>query len=75
MVETILLIYGVSLIANVRYPGCDELIHIPEIHCIGSGYSIGYILYLLGISILILNGLQMSIYPRVKGTDIYRSKI
>lgn len=76
LVELILLIFGGILITNVRYCGCNELIHIPEIYCISSGYSIGYILYLIGLIILISNGIQMCIYSRLnrKKRDLVKLK-
>jgi hypothetical protein len=77
LIELILLIFGVILSTNVRYRGCNELIHIPEIYCINSGYSIGYFLYLIGLIILISNGIQMCIYSIIhrKKRDLIKNKI
>ena len=60
--ETILIFPGIMLIFSVQFgsPYCYLLIF----SYIRSGYSSGFIIYTIGITVLTLNGLQFSVYSR-----------
>jgi hypothetical protein len=60
--ETILIFPGIMLIFSVQFgsPYCYLLIF----SYIQSGYSSGFIIYTIGITVLTLNGLQFSVYSR-----------
>lgn len=61
--ELLFIIPGLVLIFNIKY---DPPIYAAILTYIRSGYSSGFILYTIGISILIVNGLQSSMYSRLK---------
>lgn len=66
IIELIYFIPGIIFIFNVEFLPCSNFIIIPEMYCAKSDYSSGFILYTIGITILIINGLQISIYSRLK---------
>ena len=60
--ETILIFPGIMLIFSVQFgPPCFILAIFSYIR---SGYSSGFIIYTIGITVLTLNGLQFSVYSR-----------
>ena len=60
--ETILIFPGIMLIFSVQFgpPTC----YLAIFSYIRSGYSSGFIIYTIGITVLTLNGLQFSVYSR-----------
>jgi len=61
--ETILIFPGIMLIFSVQF-GPPPFFYILIFSYIRSGYSSGFIIYTIGITVLILNGLQFSVYSR-----------
>jgi len=70
LIELILITLSIEFIASIHFYGCDDIFLIPETYCIDSGYSIGFFLFVIGLITLFLNGLQMSIYLRLKRRKI-----
>ena len=65
LLELIVLIPVIMLMLMVDFPKyCFSF--IPEEFCIDSGYSSGFISFILATIVLIINGLQMSIHLRWK---------
>jgi len=61
--EILFIIPGLILIFNIKY---SPPIFLAIFVYIKSGFYSGFILYTIGISVLILNGLQFSIYSRLR---------
>ncbi len=61
--QILFIIPGIILIFNVKF---ELLFYLAILIYIKSGYSSGFVLYTIGISVLIMNGLQFSIYSRLK---------
>jgi hypothetical protein len=66
IIEFIMIFLGIAFIISLHFNDCNHVIYLPEIYCINSGFSTGYFLYIFGITILITNSLQLSIYSRLK---------
>ena len=65
LLELIVIIPGIMLMFMVNFPKyCFSV--IPEEFCLKFGYTSGYISFISGTIVLILNGLQMSIHLRWK---------
>lgn len=62
LIELLILIPGIMIPFNVSLGRCHSF--IPEEICIRFGYFYGLYLYILGISVLAINGLQISIYSK-----------
>ena len=60
--ETIFIFPGIMLIFSVQFGGPTAYLAI--FVYIQSGYSSGFILYIIGITVLLINGLQFSAYSR-----------
>lgn len=66
IIELIMIFLSIDFIISLHFNDCNHVIYFPEINCINSGFSTGFFLYIVGITILITNGLQLSIYSRLK---------
>ncbi len=72
LLELILIVPIILLIFNIHSVNCTPS-PIPERFCLNSGYSSGFILLFIGTTVLIINGLQLSIYSRRK-REIWMNK-
>ncbi|TFF88590.1 MAG: hypothetical protein EU550_01030 [Promethearchaeota archaeon] len=70
LIELIILMLGIIFMVNIEFLDCEGPFIIPERFCFDSGYSVGYFLYVLGIIVLFSNGVQMSVYPRLKKSEM-----
>ncbi len=75
LIELLILIPGISLPFNISLGRCYSF--IPEKFCLRSGYSYGPYLYIIGMSILVINELQIILYSKLvrMGQNNFKVKI
>lgn len=61
--ELIFLFPGIMLIFGIQFNGRPPMFLLIFVY-IRSGYSSGYVLYIIGITVILINGLQFSAYSR-----------
>ena len=66
LIELTFFVIGLILMLNLRFMECNQIAVFPGGECIESGHSTGFTLYIIGLLVLIINGLQMSIYRWLK---------
>ena len=75
IIEFIMIFLGIAFIISLHFNDCNHVIYFPEIYCINSGFSSGFILYTVAIILLSMNGLQMSIWYRIKNKLVISKKL